>query len=70
MENKPSSVDNGCIEKLSKINENKLDISRIDKIQIRTLKQINSNMDKLNKEKMIRLCIDYQLKFVSLVVLI
>ena len=70
MGNKPSSVNNGCIEKLSKINENKLGISRIDKIQIRTLKQINSNMDKLNKEKMIRLCIHYQLKFVSLVVLI
>ena len=50
MGNKPSSVENGCIEELSKINE-ELDISRIDKLQIKALKEINSKIEKLNKEK-------------------
>ena len=31
MGNKPSSVENNCIQELSKINEEELDISRIDK---------------------------------------
>ena len=51
MGNKPSSVENGCIEELSKINEEELDISRIDKLQIKALKEINSKLEKLNKEK-------------------
>ena len=51
MGNKPSSVENGCIEELSKINEEELDISRIDKLQIKALKEINSKIEKLNKEK-------------------
>ena len=36
---------------LSKINEEELDISRIDKLQIKALKEINSKIEKLNKEK-------------------
>ena len=51
MGNKPSSVENGCIQELSKINEEELDISRIDKLQIKALKEINSKIEKLNKEK-------------------
>jgi hypothetical protein len=51
MGNKPSSVENGCIEELSKINEEELDISRIDKLEIKALKEINSKIEKLNKEK-------------------
>ena len=51
MGNKPSSVENGCIEELNKINEEELDISRIDKLQIKALKEINSKIEKLNKEK-------------------
>ena len=51
MGNKQSTVENGCIQELSKINEEELDISRIDKLQIKALKEINSNIEKLNKEK-------------------
>ena len=61
MGNKQSTVENGCIQELSKINEEELDISRIDKLQIKALKEINSKIEKLNKESLIRLCINYLL---------
>ena len=51
MGNKPSTVENNCIQELSKINEEELDISRIDKLQIKALKEINNKIEKLNKEK-------------------
>ena len=51
MGNKQSTVENGCIQELRKINEEELDISRIDKLQIKALKEINSKIEKLNKEK-------------------
>ena len=51
MGNKQSTVENSCIQELSKINEEELDISRIDKLQIKALKEINSKIEKLNKEK-------------------
>ena len=51
MGNKQSAVEKGCIQELSKINEEELDISRIDKLQIKALKEINSKIEKLNKEK-------------------
>ena len=51
MGNKRSTIENGCIQELSKINEEELDISRIDKLQIKALKEINSKIEKLNKEK-------------------
>ena len=51
MGNKPSSVENSCIQELSKINEEELDISKIDKLQIKALKEINNKIEKLNKEK-------------------
>ena len=61
MGNKQSTVENGCIQELSKINEEELDISRLDKLQIKALKEINSKIEKLNKENLIRLCINYLL---------
>ena len=51
MGNKPSSVKNDCIEELTNINEEDLDISKIDKLQIKAIKEINSKIEKLNKEK-------------------
>ena len=51
MGSKQSTVENSCIQELSKINEEELDISRIDKLQIKALKEINSKIEKLNKEK-------------------
>ena len=51
MGNKQSSVENSCIEQLSNIDENNLDISNIDKLQIKAIKEINNKIEKLNKEK-------------------
>ena len=51
MGNKNSTVENGCMDELSKINEEELDISNIDKLQIKASKEINSKIEKLNKEK-------------------
>ena len=51
MGNKQSSVENSCIEQLSNIDENDLDISNIDKLQIKAIKEINNKIEKLNKEK-------------------
>ena len=51
MGNKPSSVENNCVEELSNINEEDLDISRIDKLQIKAIKEMNNKIKKLNKEK-------------------
>ena len=44
MGNKQSTVENICIQELSKINEEELDISRIDKLQIKALKEINNKL--------------------------
>ena len=55
MGNKPSSVKNDCIEELTNINEEDLDISKIDKLQIKAIKEINSKIEKLNKEKQTKL---------------
>jgi hypothetical protein len=38
MGNNQSSIENNCIEELTKINENNLDISNIDKLQIKAIK--------------------------------
>ena len=43
MGNKQSTVENSCIQEFSKINEEELDISRIDKLQIKALKEINKD---------------------------
>ena len=51
MGNKNTVVKNNCIEELNSIDENNLDISNIDKLQIKALKEINSKIDKLQKEK-------------------
>ena len=51
MGNKQSSVENSCIEQLSNIDENDLDISNIVKLQIKAIKEINNKIEQLNKEK-------------------
>ena len=51
MGNKHTVVKNNCIEELDSIDENNLDISNIDKLQIKALKEMNNKIDKLQKEK-------------------
>ena len=51
MGSKQSTVKNTCMEEINNINEDDLDISNIDKLQIKALKEINNKIQKLNKEK-------------------
>ena len=51
MGNKNSVVKNNCIEELTNINENDLDISNIDKLQIKAIKEIRERILKIEKEK-------------------
>jgi hypothetical protein len=51
MGSKQSTVENGCIKELSKINEEELDISRIDKIVLKTVKNLSERVEKLEREK-------------------
>ena len=46
MGNKNTVVKNNCIEELSNIDENDLDISNIDKLQIKAIKEMNNKIDK------------------------
>ena len=67
MGSKQSTVENSCIQELNRINEEELDISRIDKLQIKTLKEINNKIEALENKNLIGLCINYQFKFVTTV---
>ena len=51
MGNKNSVVKNNCIEELTNINENDLDISNIDKLQIKAIKEMNSKIKKIENKK-------------------
>ena len=55
MGNKQSTVKNTCIEELSNINENDLDISNVDKLQIKAIKEMSESLGKLEKEKQTKL---------------
>ena len=55
MGSKQSSVKNTCIEELSSINENDLDISNVDKLQIKAIKEMSERLGKLEKEKQTKL---------------
>ena len=51
MGSKHSTVQNHCMEELNNINENDLDISDVDKLQIKALKEMRERILKLEKEK-------------------
>jgi len=51
MGNKPSSVENSCIQEFSKINEEDLDISKIDKLQIKAIKEMSEKIKEIEDEK-------------------
>ena len=51
MGNKNSVVKNNCIEELTNINENDLDISNIDKLQIKAIKEMNSKIKEIENKK-------------------
>ena len=51
MVNTSSNVENNCIDELSKINENDLDISNIDKLQIKAIKEMNNKIKELENKQ-------------------
>jgi len=51
MGSKQSSVENSCMGELSNINENDLDISNVDKLQIRALKEMNNRIKEMEENK-------------------
>ena len=51
MGSKHSTVQNTCMDELSNVNENDLDISNIDKLQIKALKELNSKIKEIEDKK-------------------
>ena len=51
MGSKHSSVKNNCIEELNNIDENDLDISNIDKLQIKAIKEMNTRIKEIEEKK-------------------
>ena len=51
MGNRETKFVNDCIEELSKINEEDLDISNIDKLQIKAIKELNNRIKEIEERK-------------------
>ena len=51
MGNKNTVVKNNCIEELNNIDENNLDISNIDKLQIKAIKELNEKLKEIESKK-------------------
>jgi len=51
MGNKPSAVKNDCIEELTNINEEDLDISNVDKLQIKAIKELSNRIKDMEDKK-------------------
>ena len=64
MGSKHSSVKNNCIEELNNIDENDLDISNIDKLQIKAMKEMNTRIKEIEEKKSDR--IFYKLPAINL----
>ena len=64
MGSKQSTVKNTCMEEISNINENDLDISNIDKLQIKAIKEITERIKQIEDKKSDRIM--YKLPAVNL----
>ena len=51
MGNKHSTVKNTCMEEINNINEDELDISKIDKLQIKAIKEISNKLKEIEEKK-------------------
>ena len=51
MGNRETKFVNDCIEELSKINEEDLDISNIDKLQIKAIIELNNRIKEIEEKK-------------------
>ena len=64
MGNKNSVVKNNCMDELQNIDENNLDISNIDKLQIKAIKEINAKLKEIEDKKSDRIM--YKLPAINL----
>ena len=51
MGSKQSTVKNTCMDEISNINEDDLDISNIDKLQIKAIKEISNKLKEIEEKK-------------------
>ena len=51
MGSKQSTVKNTCMDEISNINENDLDISNIDKLQIKAIKETSNKLKEIEEKK-------------------
>ena len=51
MGSKQSTVKTTCMDEISNINENDLDISNIDKLQIKAIKEISNKLKEIEEKK-------------------
>ena len=51
MGNSNSNVETSSIDKINDIDEEQLDLSNIDKLQLKAIKQMNEKICKIEKEK-------------------
>ena len=51
MGSKQSTVKNNCMEELNNIDENNLDISNIDRLQIKAIKEISNKLKEIEDKK-------------------
>ena len=64
MGNKKSTIKNSCMEELNNIDETNLDISNIDRLQIKTIKEISNKLKEIEENKSDRIM--YKLPAVNL----
>ena len=64
MGSKQSTVKNNCMEELNNIDENNLDISNIDRLQIKTIKEISNKLKEIEENTSDRIM--YKLPAVNL----
>ena len=64
MGNKSSVRKNTCVDELENIDENSLDISNIDKLQIKAIKEINAKIKEIEDKKSDRIM--YKLPAINL----
>ena len=64
MGSKQSTVKNNCMEELNNIDENNLDISNIDRLQIKAIKEISNKLKEIEENKSDRIM--YKLPAVNL----
>lgn len=55
------TTENSYMEQIKSIEIDRLDLSKIDALQLKALKEMIENLKRLRKEKVIKLCISFLL---------